>query len=276
MLPWRPMESLPLAFDRNGALGLCRPEVEVGLDFFISGFEDWFEAQPKTVFLERPNFVAGVRLPGNVVGRPKTESVPVVVKRFGWRSPIHRAASLLASPRALRTFRIAWAVQAAGIPTPAPLIAWNPTDGSNGYFIAEEVEDAISFRRHLETLEGKESARQDALRRLADLVRRLHNTGFLHRDLTLGNFLVTTDGSAIREIFLIDLSRTVQMKNLPLLPRLIDLARIKVGADRSFFYAAYCADRKSWLAFDWLHAFLTRLRRGKVALRKTMKGRRGA
>ena len=274
-------------FQRGAVQGVCIPEIEPHLSFFAGGFEGWLAGQPMRRFLERPNFVAGLRLPPTIrISGPasdRTAGFPVVLKRFGWRSPLHRMVRSLTGSKAIRSFRTAMILREHGVVTPRPLIAWDFKDGgtaSASYYITEEIPDAITLREILKSSINLESEKPALLAELARLVRGMHDAGIFHRDLTIGNFLVAPEPVAClpdrregNRIFLIDLSRAVHLGRVPIPLRWMDMARMKLQDLWPVFFAAYCADRPDWKTWRPLLDFMIRMRRWKMVLRKKIKGR---
>ncbi len=265
-------------FDRTEAQGICHRSLVPRLEFFTEGFETWLTNQPATVYLKTPNLVARVLLPAEILGEesprglPAAAGLPVVVKRFGWRSPLHRLAGRLTPSKGIRAIRIALILRRAGVRTPKPLIAWDRRHGRGptvSYYITREIPDAISVRSIL-TESGP--AIGPHLERLARLVRGMHDAGIFHRDLTLGNFLVES-GSDSREAGpgLIDLSRAIHLPRVPLPIRLIDLARMNLKDSWPPFYEIYCEGRPSFRRGWPILRLLIALRRGKMALWKKIR-----
>jgi tRNA A-37 threonylcarbamoyl transferase component Bud32 len=253
-------------FQRGAARGVCIPELEPHLDFFVREFHRWSAAQPVKIFLERPNRVFSVKLP--------IEDRAVVVKEFGWRSAIHKLARPLTGSKAVRSFRIAMSLREAGLATPRPLIAWDRKGGGTAfesYYISEEIPDAVTLRQILKSPGMIESERGTLLTELARLGRGMHDAGIFHRDLTISNFLVAPKPVDGKRIFIIDLSRSVHLGRVPLLIRFMDLARMKLGDLWPDFFAAYCTGRPNWKAQRPILNFLIRLRRWKMDLRKKLK-----
>jgi Lipopolysaccharide kinase (Kdo/WaaP) family len=274
------MPQMYATFQRGLIKGLCVPELESHLDFFAKGFEEWLAVQPLRVFLERPNRVVSLRLPPTVL-TPASSSEgaigsSVVVKQFGWRSPLHRILRPLAGSKAIRAFRIAIRLREAGVSTPRPLIAWDRRDRgtrSASYCITEEIPDAATLRELRRSPSAFESERVTLLPDLARLLREMHDAGILHRDLTIGNFLVSPKPIEGHRLFLIDLSRAVNPGRLPLLLRFPDLARMKLLELWPDFYKAYCAGHPEWESFWPILNVLIRLRRWKMDYWKKIKGR---
>ncbi|MBI3597178.1 MAG: hypothetical protein HY203_08515 [Nitrospirae bacterium] len=269
-----------IAFRRSSAWGVCIPELEPHLDFFVGAFEDWLSEQPMKVFLEQPNWVAALRLPSTIriseSSSDRSAGLPVVLKRFGWRSPLHRIARPLTGSKAIRSFRIAITLRDAGVATPRPLIAWERRGRgtiNQGYSITEEIPDAITLRQWLKSPNVLESEETPLLTELARLVRGMHDAGVLHRDLTIGNFLVAAKPFEGNRIFLIDLSRAVHLGHVPLPFRLMDLARMKLQESWPDFFEVYCEGQPDWKSWQPVLNGLIRLRRWKMDFWKTIKGR---
>ena len=267
-----------IAFHLRSARGICIPELEPHLEFFAGAFEDWLFGQPKKVFLERHNWVAALRLPPTIrilgFSADRTEGWPVVLKRFGWRSPLHRIAKPLTGSKPIRSFRIGITLRDSGVPTPRPLIAWERRGRgtmTQGYLMTEEIPDAVTLRQWIKTLNPPESENTALLTELARLVRGMHDSGVLHRDLTIGNFLVAAKPFEGNRIFLIDLSRAVHLGRVPVLLRLMDLARMKLQESWPDFFEDYCAGHPTWKAWQPVLNGLIRLRRRKMDLKKRFK-----
>jgi tRNA A-37 threonylcarbamoyl transferase component Bud32 len=268
-----------ITFHRTAARGICIQELELHLDFFIGAFENWLSEQSMKTFLERPNFVAALRLPPTIriaeSSSDRSSELPVVLKRFGWRSPLHRIARPLTGSKAVRSFRIAMALRDAGVATPRPLIAWVRRGGpsrSASYIITEEIPDAVTLRQWLKSPNVPENQMTNLLTELARLVRGMHDAGVLHRDLTIGNFLVAPKPFEGKRIFLIDLSRAVHLGHVPLPLRLMDLSRMKLRDLWPAFFELYCAGHPNWKAWQPVLTFLIRMRRWKMDRWKKIKG----
>jgi len=270
------------SFERGPIRGVCIPEFEPHLDFFSGPFEDWLTGQSMRIYLERPNRVAGLRLPPaiRIPESPSEGSVDsaVVLKEFGWRSPLHRLARSWTGSKAIRSFRTAVVLQEAGAATPRPLIAWDRKGGGAGqksYLITEEIPGAVTLRQLLKNPPLFEKEKTTLLAELARLVGRIHDAGIWHRDLTIGNFLVSPKPIGGNRIFIIDLSRSVHLSRVPLPIRFMDLARMKLLDLWPEFFAAYCAGRPDWMARQPMLNGMIRLRRERMAFWKRFKNRSG-
>lgn len=230
------------------------------------------------VFLERPNFVAALHLPPMIripeSSPERTAELPVVLKRFGWRSPLHRIVRSLTGSKAIRSFLIGMTLRNVGVGTPRPLIAWERRGAgamNQSYYITEEIVDATNLRLILQSSTVLEPERTALLTELARLVRGMHDAGILHRDLTLGNFLAAPKPVEGRRIFLIDLSRAVHPGRIPLPLRFMDLARMNLQESWQEFFEAYCEGHPGWKACRPLLRSFIWLRRRKMGFWKRMR-----
>ena len=267
------MRSLYVQFEQNGVRGIAAAEFEAHLVFFTREFASWLSAQPAKIHLDRPNWVASVILPAEIAGGSSV--LQTVVKRFGRRSPLERLPGAWIGSKALRSFRIAVHLREAGVSTPRPLIAFESAEShrpSAGYYITEDISDSITLREHLRNRPpGRDPG--PLLERLSSLVRGLHDAGVFHRDLTIGNFLVRPEHEDSDGPWLIDLSRALQLKRMPIWIRLMDLARIKLPGQEAAFFKAYCKGRPEWLRWAPLLRVLIGWRRRRMDLWKAIKGR---
>ena len=257
-------------FHQDGSRGFCIPELQDHLDFFLRGFEAWLVHQEQTIYAERPKLVVGFRLPPVASASRSPFGERVVLKRFTPRSILHSLVSPIVDPQALRSFRTATRLREAGVLTPPPLIAWasrRPDGSTVDYFITREVSGAMPLRDLVGTSSMAAPPFADRLPRLALLVRGIHDAGVLHRDLTLGNFLVGSS-SGDDAIHIIDLSRAVRLTRLPLVLRFMDLARISLDGCWPAFFETYSHGHPNWRRLQALRSGFIWARRSRMALRR--------
>ena len=207
------------------------------------------------VFKERPGHRVGVtRI--DLDGR----STPVVVKLRRHRSLIKRIVLRLGLPGPLET---AWwaarALEVRGIPTPRALALLRCSRRGLPHvsiLVTEYLESAVTLRDDLlaryyprPRADGREIGAR--VRELAELVRRLHDSGIYHRDLNPMNYLVPARGTAAdlngaARFQLVDLDSVRARQRLTRRRRcknLVQLALIPEGhivaADRLRFLRAY-------------------------------------
>ncbi len=168
----------------------------------------------------------------------------LVLKRHNFRDLANLAKDSFRPSRAERAFRKAYHLELVGIPTARPIAAANQRVGGlpwHSYFLMEEIPNVV------ELPDWKGDLRR-VVRDMAELVARLHNEGFRHRDLKATNILVGPAG----QLYLIDLEGLRYMKTVPRARVLFDLGRLARGvaalpyASRSHrvaFLRAYCKAR---------------------------------
>jgi tRNA A-37 threonylcarbamoyl transferase component Bud32 len=171
----------------------------------------------------------------------------VVVKQFRNAGLRDRLRRRLGGGKAARSWRVAQAMAAAGIATPEPLLLIEsrcPT-GPSFYvcrYLAGGVEARYPLRAANDGRLGELFPALDLprfLRELGGFVRRLHDAGFWHRDLSSGNILVrgleadgaaggAADAAAFYDFSLVDLNRARPGRRLSLSQRARDLSRMNV------------------------------------------------
>jgi tRNA A-37 threonylcarbamoyl transferase component Bud32 len=216
----------------------------------------------------------------------------VVVKQFRLTGLRDRLRRRLGGSKAAKSWRIAQAMAAAGVATPEPLLLIEsrcPTGPS--FYVCRYLAGVVEARYPLraanagrlgELFPGLDLPR--FLRELGGFVRRLHDAGFWHRDLSSGNILargLDADGAADRpyEFSLVDLNRARHGRRLTLSQRARDLSRLNIlrPEHRRLFLAAYWRREGGppalgralygcyFHAFLWKNRWKKRLRRGRPA-----------
>lgn len=178
--------------------------------------------------------------------------LPVVVKQFpggGWRKRLRRK---LKDSKAKRSWNVARALTAAGIATPGAVFLVESTDPDGPtYFACRHLEGVLETRCLLRAMNAGRAAeefpRLDPRRFLDTLgrfVRRLHDAGFWHRDLSSGNVLLRPREGSPPELFLVDLNRTRQPGRVSHNQRLRDLSRMMLHRrrDQDRYLQAYWGD----------------------------------
>jgi tRNA A-37 threonylcarbamoyl transferase component Bud32 len=167
--------------------------------------------------LKHEQVVTVARVPAPTPGTPD-----LVLRRLNYGKPLHRLRDVFRPTRVLRAFRHAWRLETAGVPTPRALAAAEVRRlrcPVVAYLITEYVPGAVTLKEHL--------ARHAALNRgqvlaLADLLARLHNHGYSHRDLQGTNLLLD---DRLRP-WLIDLDAVRRFRRLSERRAALDLGRL--------------------------------------------------
>jgi tRNA A-37 threonylcarbamoyl transferase component Bud32 len=134
--------------------------------------------------------------PRRVVFRVQTSIGDVLLKQFRGGSGRHalreRWKARLGRAPAAREWRMLTTMRNAGVPVPEPLALGALANGDR--LLALRWIDGVGFEA---ALRGDASVRRMLLSELAALVRRVHDAGFVHGDLHLGNLLVDASGPVL-------------------------------------------------------------------------------
>lgn len=163
-----------------------------------------------------------------------------------WLAPLRRS-------RALRAWRLGHELLSRGVATARPLAAvvtrrW----GRDAYLVNEWIEGAASIYFFYHALDNADSrfrrvVLRNAARSLGTLLGRMHQCGFRHRDLKVGNVLMVLRGEAV-EAYLVDLdgvtaasrvSRHLRRRNLKRLAESVYGSRLGTTTDYVRFLKAY-------------------------------------
>lgn len=194
------------------------------------------------------NYIYRARLPRP----PWAAAAPaeVAVKQFrnaGFKGRLRRR---LGGSKAAKSWRVARALVAAGLRTPEPvLLAESDRPDGPSLYVCRFV-DGVFEARYLfrAILAGEEAERFPGvdvpllLTTLGRTVRRLHDAGFWHRDLSSGNVLVDWKGSGEPPaLYLVDLNRTRVGRPPSVSERSRDLCRLMIfhPDHQRLFLAAY-------------------------------------
>ena len=172
----------------------------------------------------------------------------VVVKQFRNQRLVDRLRRRRGTGKAVRSWKMACALEAAGIPTADPVMLIESTSAAGpSFFVSRYLAEALEARYLLRAVNaGRERELYpdfDVPRVLEDLgrtVRRLHDAGLWHRDLSIGNVLIERNGDGFR-LVLVDLNRARHQPHLSTWQRSRDLARLAIfkPEQQALFLDAY-------------------------------------
>ena len=183
--------------------------------------------------------------------------LPVVVKQFrneGWRARLDRRWR---GSKARRSWHVARHLEARGVDTPEPVMLVESADpkGPTHYVcrqVTGRVEARYLFRAlaagRMESLfPGVDEGR--FLAALGGFLRRLHDAGVWHRDVSIGNLLIEI-GEDETGVQILDLNRARIRDRLGVVRRTRDLTRLPILAarHRRAFLGAYWRGREAGLA----------------------------
>ncbi len=212
--------------------------------------------------------------------------IAVVVKQFRNGGLRARWRRRLSGSKAAKSWRIAREMGAAGIATPEPLLLIESRcAGGPSFYVCRYVAGGVEARYLLRAANDGRLAElfpgvdlPDFLVQLGRFVRRLHDAGFWHRDLSSGNVLVCgLGGAGAYDFSLIDLNRARRLGRLSLSQRVRDLSRMNVlrAPDRRWLLAGYWESEGRpaplgrllyafyFRAFLWKNLWKKRLRGGR-------------
>ena len=162
----------------------------------------------------------------------------VVVKQFRNHGLRGRLRRRLGGSKASRSWHNARALVAAGLKTADPvlLIESKRPDGPS-FFVTRHLGEVTEARyllraanRHLEAEKFPELDMRGFLEALGRALRQMHEAGFFHRDLSIGNVLFRA-GEPVHgpgDLYLIDLNRARRKPHLSLGERTRDLCRLAI------------------------------------------------
>ncbi len=166
----------------------------------------------------------------------------VVVKQFRNQGLRHRLKRRWCGSKAARSYHSARAFQAAGLGTAEALllIESKAPDGPS-FFVTRHLRDVIEARyllraanQHVEKERFPDLDMDAFLEALGHTLRQMHEAGFFHRDLSIGNVLLpaglTRSASDVtaRDLYVIDLNRARRKGRLGLSQRTRDLCRLAI------------------------------------------------
>ena len=182
----------------------------------------------------------------------------------------------LEGSKAEKSWRVARYLEAHGVPTPEPLLLIE-SDAPEGpsLYVTRRVSDGFESRYFFRALnagiEDEEYPQVDVdelLRSLGRGLRRMHEAEIWHRDVSVGNLLLSYANGGPPEIFVVDLNRARIGQPLGIQKRTRDLCRLRIfqAVHQETFLRAYWQGRQGAFGLKrglyrlFHHAFLLRNR----------------
>jgi tRNA A-37 threonylcarbamoyl transferase component Bud32 len=180
------------------------------------------------------------RLPIPVAGT----MTAVVYKRFNCPKPLDALRSTVHHSPALRAWHAGHGLLIRRIPTARPLAIIERLAGPfirESYLITQLIPNSMSLKDYIVQLiekllpDARRHRLRSLIRKLAGLVRIMHERNISHRDTKASNFLVAPCDPSVEspEIYLIDLAGVQIWRNLPRERALQNLSRILVSLQSS-------------------------------------------
>jgi len=180
----------------------------------------WIIEKATEVYKRQPNIVALMELE---IGDRFRE---VVVKYFGWRNTISAIMSPFTRSRAQKSWDASRWLLEAGVPVPKPIAVFTARSRGfvkSNFLITEYIGPNQKVRRILRNGIVEVEQKNLILRKMAEMVCKMHQAGMIHRDLTPGNFLVKDSNC---EIYLVDLNRLRRKSRVTAAEKMHDISKM--------------------------------------------------
>jgi hypothetical protein len=184
------------------------------------------------------------------IAHPQDPAKQLTVK-FNRPRGIKRLAYLFKPSKGVRHWNTAAHMLRHGIGTPTPIAFYERHRFSgirDSYYICEYIPDAFSSRHVCRAFSQGESGyrgydKQQWFDMLSGFIFQMHQAGILHRDLSVGNLMLTQKADGCITPYLIDIGRARVLKEVNDRHRVLDLMRICYKLDwpdRELFIQTYC------------------------------------
>jgi len=209
----------------------------------------------------------------------KPDSLDVAVKQFRSPGGLAGLRQKFRGTKARLSWDAALAFQAAGLPTARPLILAESLHGGPSFFVTEYLADVLEARFVFRAAEKGELEEtfpkldyEGFLAHLGRTLRRMHDAGCWHRDLSIGNVLLH-GVEGVPKLSIIDLNRARLGRRPTISERTRDLCRLRIfeTAHQDLFLRAYWGEEprgkayKYWLYQRYHRGFLRKVEaKGKV------------
>ena len=179
----------------------------------------------------------------------QAEQVEVVVKRFS-----------VQGRKAEESWRVAGYFVAHGISTAEPVMLIQSTDSTGlSFYVSRRVRRAFEARYFFRALEGRTEAAEfprvdveELLVTLGSTLRRMHDAQIWHRDVSIGNLLVSFEAAeGPPQVTILDLNRARVGRRVNVQRRTRDLCRLRIFErhHQETFLRAYWQGRERGFGF---------------------------
>jgi hypothetical protein len=173
---------------------------------------------------------------------------PLVVKQFRNQGAVARLKRRWAGSKAARSWRAAWRLIGAGVRTPTPVMLLESTDPDGpSFFVTRRLNGFFESRYYFralaagtEAVEFPDVERAQLIGALASACRGVHDAGVWHRDISIGNLLVSRLEETL-VVNVIDLNRAKLDSRMSRWRRTRDLCRLPFPdrSSREMFLSSY-------------------------------------
>jgi len=209
----------------------------------------------------------------------ETEAAPiaVAVKQFRNQGLGRRLERKIKGSKAQRSWRGALALMRAGVATPDPVLLIESRQAAGpSFYVSKRLTGFVEARYYFRSLETR-TERLDypdidpnrLMELLGRSIRRLHDAGVWHRDLSIGNLLLmpSDDSEGEMTVYFIDLNRARTDRRLTVSQRTRDLCRLRIfrRPQQEILLRSYWDGRlggfglKTWLYRFYFNGFLVKI-----------------
>ncbi|HPC35908.1 MAG TPA: lipopolysaccharide kinase InaA family protein [Candidatus Marinimicrobia bacterium] len=184
---------------------------------------DWISTNAHHIYKDKVNILAEIELEIN--GVPRT----VVIKWFGWRNRISYWLSPFMRSRAKKSWDASFSLLKCGVKVPMPITVYTRRRFGfiqRNFLLTEKIKNFTLARSWLRDPNANPDHKRIIVATIAEMIRKMHQAGMVHSDLTPGNFLVNNDNPA--EIFLVDLNRLKHKIFLTRAQKMNDIAKLNL------------------------------------------------
>ena len=192
--------------------------------------------------------------------------IEIVVKKSVHRTILQKFLSIFKQSKAIKAFVAAKFMLENNLDTPTPLAVIEKRNNGllqEAYYVTEAITPHRRVRKLFKELlaEGEDF---DMLRALmfavANYARDMHQTGFMHKDLNLSNFLIHQLDEENFRLTLIDLNRGAYCNEMTNLQKIRDISRLYWKELRNEFFFIYCDSNPNLITLKWFYDFYYRWR----------------
>lgn len=188
--------------------------------------KDWLLSNAYEILKNKVNLVARLPIPLN--GQIKN----IVIKNYGWRNKLSKILSPWTRSRAEKAYDASVKLLKNGVSVPFPLSVYTFRklgQVKENFLITEDVPKNKMSREIFQSDEYSQDIKHTIVKKIAEMVAKLHKSNFIHRDLTRGNFLVQNyHDPANLKITLIDLNRVRELPVMTMLARIQDISKLNL------------------------------------------------
>lgn len=180
----------------------------------------WIIEKATEIYKRHPNVVALMEF--EIDNHPRK----VVVKCFGWRNTISVIMSPFMRSRAQKSWDASQWLLDAGVPVPKPIAVFTARSRGfikSNFLITEYIGPNRKAQRILRNEIVEVEQKNLILRKMAEMVRKMHQAGMIHHDLTPDNFLVKDSNC---EIYLVDLNRLRRKSRITVAGKMHDISKM--------------------------------------------------